>query len=114
MMVWSCIPFTWFTAVFHHFYLNDSPNEFNKWLHCVLQIFRSIDAGSVSGFPATVQEVQKRVNNHIGRRSYYCLYSVLVIIRISPFFNTSKGWVFDGVFVFDAMWVYIQCKNLHT
>ena len=64
----------WYGVAYHlHGVPQYSPYEFDKWLHCVLQIFRSIDAGSVSGFPATVQEVQKTVNNHIGSRSYCCI-----------------------------------------
>ena len=30
------------------------------------------------------------------------------------FFETNRVWVFDGVFVFDIIQVYIPCKNLHT
>ena len=33
---------------------------------------------------------------------------------VSFFFNTNRIWVFDGIFVFDTIWVYIPCMNLHT
>ena len=30
------------------------------------------------------------------------------------FFDTSRVWVFENILVFDTIWVYIPCKNLHT
>ena len=30
------------------------------------------------------------------------------------FFETNRVWIFDSVFVFDFIQVYIPCKNLHT
>ena len=29
-------------------------------------------------------------------------------------FDTSRIWVFEDIYVFDAIWVYISSKNLHT
>jgi hypothetical protein len=38
---------------------NDRLTAYEKWL--LWQVFRSIDSGSVKGFPTTVDEVQKEV-----------------------------------------------------
>ena len=30
------------------------------------------------------------------------------------FFDTSMVWIFDSIFFWDTIWVYIPCNNLHT
>ena len=35
-------------------------------------------------------------------------------MRISHYFDTSRVWVVDGIFVSDTHWVYIPCMNPHT
>ena len=31
------------------------------------------------------------------------------VMRISPIFDTSRIWVFEGIVVFDTLQVYIPC-----
>ena len=49
----------------------------------------------------------------VGPRSFFNTIQVS-IMRNSHLLIPNKVWVVDGLFVFDTLWVYIPCKNLHT